>query len=325
MKASLRMVETSASAGGTTKVVCAWASALAAFCSLLNFPGYTQQGNQKTFASPGDAALALYSAAQANDEASLSSIFGKATEYLLHSGDDVADRNMRHTFLNRYNQMHRVVVEPDGTATLYIGAENWPFPISIDKNSSGAWYFDVDGGKREILYRRIGRNENDAIEICHGLVQAQREYASAVREGESSKHYAMKFISDDGKQNGLFWKTSGEEAESPIGPLIVQAASEGYTAQTGRPTPFHGYYYRILTKQGHDAKGGKKDYVVKGQLARGFAIIAYPAEYKNSGVMTFIVNQDGTVYQKDLGPDTETIGGTMTQYNPDDTWERADQ
>jgi len=302
-----------------------WACRLAAICLLLNLPGYAQQANQKTFASPGDAALALYLAVQASNGTSLSTIFDKATDYLLHSGDEVADRNIRQTFLSRYNQMHRVVIEPDGTATLYIGSENWPFPIPIAKNSSGAWYFDVDVGKQEILYRRIGRNENDAIEICRGLVQAQREYASTIRNGESSRHYATKFISDGGKQNGLFWKTSGDQAPSPIGPLIVQAASEGYTAQTGRPTPFHGYYYRILTKQGHSAKGGKKDYVMKGELVRGFAILAYPAEYKNSGVMTFVVNQDGIVYQSDLGPDTETIAATMTQYNPDSTWERTDQ
>lgn len=318
------MVRSSAS-DGILRVPHRWACTLAVFLTLLNLPGYSQQGNQKTFASPGDAALALYRAVQTEDNASLSSIFGKATDYLLHSGDDVADRNMRHTFLNRYNQMHRMVVEPDGTATLYIGAENWPFPISIDKNASGAWYFDVAGGKQEILYRRIGRNENDAIEICRTIVQAQREYASAIRNGESSKHYAMKFISNTGKQDGLFWNTSGEEAPSPIGLLIVQAASEGYTARTGRPTPFHGYYYRILTKQGHSAKGGKKDYVVKGDLVRGFAILAYPADYKNSGVMTFVVNQDGIVYQSDLGPDSETIAATMTQYNPDSAWERADQ
>ena len=325
MKTSQKILESSASSSRIRSVVHAWACVLAAFCLFPDPPTYAQQGNQKTFAAPGDAALGLYVAVQTDNESSLSSIFGKAADYLLHSGDEVADRNRRHDFLNRYNQMHRVVVEPDGNATLYVGPENWPFPIPIAKNSSGAWYFDVDGGKQELLYRRIGRNENDAIEICRALVQAQREYASTIRNGESSKHYALKFISDGGKQDGLFWKTSGDEAPSPIGPLIVQAASEGYTAQTGRPTPFHGYYYRILTKQGHSAKGGKKDYVVKGELLRGFAILAYPAEYKNSGVMTFVVNQDGIVYQSDLGPDTETIAATMTQYNPDSTWERADQ
>jgi len=298
---------------------------IAVLCLLLNTLCYAQQGDQRTFATPGEATLVLYTAVNANDEASLSGIFGKAAGDLLHSGDEVADRNMVQTFLSRYDQMHRVVIEPNGAATLYIGAENWPFPISIAKNSSGTWYFDTAAGKQEILYRRVGRNENDAIEICQALVQAQREYASAVRNNESSKHYAMRFISDDGKQNGLFWKTSEGEPPSPIGPLIVQASSEGYSAQKGQPTPFHGYYYRILTKQGHFAKGGKKNYLVKGELVRGFAFLAYPADYKNSGVMTLLVNQDGIVYQKDLGPDSETIAAHMTQYDPDDTWERVDQ
>jgi hypothetical protein len=307
------------------RVVNKWTLSLTVVCLLLNTLCQAQQGDERTFATPGDAALALYTAVKANDEASLSGIFGKAAGDLLHSGDEVADRNMAQTFLSRYDQMHRVVIEPDGTATLYIGAENWPFPISIAKTSSGTWYFDVAAGKQEILYRRVGRNENDAIEVCQALVQAQHEYVSAVRNNESSKHYAMRFISDDGKQNGLFWKSSEGEPPSPIGPLIVQASSEGYSAQKGQPTPFHGYYYRILTKQGHFAKGGKKNYLVKGELVRGFAFLAYPADYKNSGVMTFAVNQDGIVYQKDLGPDTETIAAHMTLYDPDDTWERVDQ
>jgi len=302
-----------------------WAPSLMFVSLLLNPLCRAQAGNEKTFNTAGAAASALYTAAKANDAASLSIIFGKDASDLLHSGDEVADRNMAQAFLGRYDQMHRVVIEPDGTATLYIGAENWPFPISIAKNSSGAWYFDGAAGKQEILYRRVGRNENDAIEICKALVQAQSEYVSTVRNNESSKHYAIKFISDEGKQNGLFWKSSEGELPSPIGPLIVQAASEGYSAQSGRPTPFHGYYYRILTKQGQFAKGGKKDYLAKGQLVRGFAFLAYPADYKNSGVMTFAVNQDGIVYEKDLGPDTETIATTMTQYDPDNTWERADQ
>ena len=307
------------------QLVQTWVFSLTVLLLIVNLPCHAQQGNERTFATPGDAALDLYKAVKANDQASLSIIFGKAADDLLHSGDDVADKNMVQTFLRRYEKMHRVVVEPDGTATLYIGAENWPFPIPIAKNSSGGWYFDAVAGKQEILYRRIGRNENDAIDICQALVEAQREYISTVRTNESSKHYAMRFISDDGKQNGLFWKSSEGEPPSPIGPLIVQAASEGYAAQQGQRTPFHGYYYRILTKQGHFAKGGKKDYLVKGELVRGFAFLAYPADYKNSGVMTFAVNQDGVVYQKDLGPDTETIAAHMTQYDPDDTWERADQ
>src|SRR5262249_44050776 len=171
-------------------------------------------------------------------------------------------------FLRRYDQMHRVVIEPDGMGTLYIGAENWPFPISIAKNSSGAWYFDTQNGKQEILYRRIGINENDAIEICYALIQAQREYASTVRAGESSKHYAMKFISDEGRENGFYWKTTEGEPSSPIGPLVADAASAGYS---DKAAPFHGYFFRILTKQGPSSKGGAKNYAVNGNLIRGFA------------------------------------------------------
>ena len=283
---------------------------------------HAQQANEKTFATPGEAVQALYISAKDNDQIAISAILGKNAGDLLHSGDEVSDKKALEDFLRRYDQMHPVVIEPDGTATLYIGAENWPFPISIVKTSSSAWYFDTESGKQEILYRRIGTNENDAIEICYALVQAQREYASAIRAGDSSKHYAMKFLSDEGKQNGLYWKTSGGEPPSPIGPLVADAASEGYT---NKAAPFHGYYFRILTKQKASSKGGAKDYTVNGTLVRGFAFVAYPAQYKNSGVMTFIVNQNGVVYQKDLGPETQAIASAMTEYDPDDTWDRVDQ
>jgi hypothetical protein len=231
---------------------------------------------------------------------------------------------MHDNFIKRYDQMHRVVIEPDQTATLYIGAENWPMPISLVKNNSGAWYFDTENGKKEILYRRVGTNENDAIDTLHALVGAQREYATEPRDGDPTKHYAAKFLSDEGKHNGLYWKASESELDSPIGPLIAEAAEQGYNAKQGQPTPFHGYYYRILTKQGAAAKGGARDYLVNDKLTKGFAFVAYPAQYRNSGVMTFIVNQDGIVYEKDLGPDTSTLASAMTEYNPDSTWAPAD-
>jgi hypothetical protein len=286
---------------------------------------FAQQGNEKTFPSPGEAALALYDAAKANDSKALESIFGSGAHDILHTGDDVADKNMAADFLRRYDQMHRVVIEPDQTATLYIGAENWPVPISIVKNSSGAWYFDTETGKKEILYRRVGTNENDAIDTLHAIVEAQHDYASEPRDGDKTKHYASKFLSDEGKHNGLYWKTSDDEAPSPIGPQIVAAAAgKGYNFEQGQQAPFHGYYFRILTKQGPAAKGGARDYIVNGKLARGFAFVAYPAEYSNSGVMTFIVNQDGVVFQKDLGSGTAELAATMTEYNPDKTWKPAD-
>lgn len=292
---------------------------------LLISPGsVAQQGNEKTFASPGDAALAAYNAVKSNDQQILHAIFGSNAGTILHTGDDVADKKMADDFVRRYDRMHRIVIEPDQTATLYIGAENWPMPIPLVKNSAGAWYFDTERGMKEILYRRVGTNENDAIEVLHTLVDAQREYASETRDNDKAKHYALKFLSDEGKQNGLYWKTTDNEEPSPIGPLIVAAASEGYTAKQGQPTPFHGYYYRILTKQGPAAKGGTRDYVVNGQLSRGFAFVAYPAQYRNSGVMTFIVNQEGIVYEKDLGPDTEKLAAEMSEYNPDNSWRPTD-
>ena len=292
-----------------------------AFSSVLCF---AQQGNEKTYASPGQAVLALYNAAKSNDSQAVAGIFGNSGDDIIHTGDSVVDNNMRTDFIKRYDQMHRVVMEPDGTATLYIGAENWPFPISIAKNASGAWYFDAEAGKKEILYRRIGRNENDAIDILHSLVDAQHDYISDTHDGDKTKHYAMKFISDEGKQNGLYWKTGDNDPPSPIGPLLVSAAGEGYNMQQGKQQPYHGYFYRILTKQGAAAKGGARDYIVNGQLIKGFAFVAYPADYRNSGVVTFIVNQDGVVYEKDLGADTAKIASSMTEYNPDGSWNPAD-
>jgi Protein of unknown function (DUF2950) len=283
-----------------------------------------QQGNEKTFNSPGDAVLALYNAVKSNDSQAISAILGSNSGPIIHTGDDVADKKMGADFIRRYEQMHRVVIEPDQTVTLYIGADNWPMPIPLVKNSNGAWYFDTEAGKQEILYRRIGRNENDAIETLYALVDAQRDYASETHDGDKTKHYAMKFVSDEGKQNGLYWKTSDNENPSPIGPLLVSAVGEGYAMKQGQQEPFHGYYFRILTKQGAAAKGGVRDYVMNGQLTRGFAFVAYPAEYRNSGVMSFIVNQDGIVYEKDLGQDTDKLAAAMSEYNPDSTWMSAD-
>jgi hypothetical protein len=283
-----------------------------------------QQGNEKTFATPGDAVLAAYNAVKSNDQQALNAIFGSNAGPILHTGDEVADKKMGTDFVRRYDQMHRVVIEPDGSATLYVGAENWPMPIPLAKNSNGQWYFDTEAGIKEILYRRVGRNENDAIEVLHTLVGAQREYASSTHDGDKTKHYALKFVSADGKQDGLYWKTGDNDPPSPIGPLIVSAAGEGYSLKQGQSTPFHGYNYRMLTKQGPAAKGGAKDYLVNGQLTRGFAFVAYPAEYRNSGVMTFMVDQDGVVYEKDLGQDTAKVAAEMTEYNPDKGWMKSD-
>jgi hypothetical protein len=302
-----------------------WAMFAVSLLPLLSAPCLlAQQGNEKTFNSPGDAVLALYNGAKSTDYQSLNAILGSNSGPILHTGDDVADKKMLSDFVRRYDQMHRVVMEPDQTVTLYIGADNWPMPIPLVKNNNGAWYFDTEAGKQEILYRRIGRNENDAIDTLYALVDAQHDYGSTTHDGDKTKHYAMRFISDEGKQNGLYWKTTDNENPSPIGPLLVTASSEGYNLKQGQQAPFHGYYYRLLTKQGAAAKGGARDYMANGQLTRGFAFVAYPAEYRNSGVMTFIVNQDGVVYEKDLGQDTDKLAAAIAAFDPDSTWQRAD-
>jgi hypothetical protein len=283
-----------------------------------------QQNGEKTYASPGDAVLALYDAAKTSNGQAMDGIFGSNAAKILYTGDEVVDKNMIADFVKRYDQMHRVVIEPDGSATLYVGAENWPTPIPLMKNSSGQWYFDTEAGMKEILYRRIGNNENDAIDTLHTLVDAQRDYAAQGHDGAKAGTYALRFISAAGKQDGLYWKTDDNQPPSPIGPRIADATNEGYAMEQGKQAPFHGYYYRVLTKQGAAAKGGARDYLVNGQLTKGFAFVAYPAEYRNSGVMTFMVNQDGVVYEKDLGADTAKIGADMAEFNPDKTWSRAD-
>ena len=287
-------------------------------------PAFAQQGNEKTFDRPGDAILALYDAVKSVNSQELAAIFGSSVSDIIHTGDDVADKKMAQDFIRRYDEMHRAVIEPDQSVTLYVGAENWPLPIPIVKNSGGSWYFDTETGKKEILERRVGANENNAIETMQGLVDAQREFASETRGGDKTRHYALKFLSDDGEHNGLYWKTGDNEPPSPIGPQMVSAADEGYNFQPGKTAPFHGYYYRILTKQGAAAKGGPRNYIVDGKLARGFAFVAFPAEYRNSGVVTIIVNQAGVVYQKDLGAQTSQIASSMQEFNPDSTWEKAD-
>jgi len=276
--------------------------------------------SQQTFASPAEAVQALVSAAKRNDTEQVKRILGPEAS-LLSSGDPVADKNDRDRVLKKYEEMNRLVVEPDKSVMLYVGAENWPFPIPlVEKN--GVWSFDTNAGKKEILFRRIGRNEFATIDTLNALVEAQKEYASSPRDGV--KQYAQKFLSDEGRHNGLFWKSAPGEPQSPIGPLIVNAAGEGYSKSKEGPTAFHGYIYRIIQAQGNSAPGGAMNYMSNGNMTRGFAILAYPVKYRNSGVMTFIVGSDGKVYQKDLGPRTSAIAKAMKQYNPDRTWTLAE-
>jgi hypothetical protein len=284
-------------------------------------PQTAQQETQLTFASPAEAVDAMVSAAKNRDAEKLRQIFGPQVNEIVYSGDPVADKNDREKVLEKFDEMHRLVVEPNKSVTLYLGAENWPFPIPLVQKN-GRWMFDTAAGKKEILFRRIGRNERSTIDTLTALVDAEKEYASAPQTG-STKEYAQKIISDEGKHDGLFWKTDPGEPESPIGPLIANAAGEGYTKSKEGPTPFHGYIYRVLQSQGSGAPGGAMSYMANGKMTRGFAFIAYPASYRNSGVMTFIVGKDGRIYQKDLGPRTEEIAKGMTHFNPDKTWSPA--
>jgi Protein of unknown function (DUF2950) len=272
-----------------------------------------QQPGQKTFASAEQASQALLTAAQNNDEKALVEILGPDAKQIVSSGDPTEDAQDRAQFVAKFEQMHRLVKEPDGSTTLYVGAENWPLPIPL-VNKGSSWYFDTVTAKRLILYRRVGRNEISTIRVCQQLVAAEQEYHSAHQE------YAQKIMSDPGQRDGLYWPAAENQPQSPIGPLLAKAAVEASGGASA--SPFRGYFYHILTGQGPSAPGGAKSYIVNGKMTGGFAFVAYPAEYRSSGVMTFLVAKDGVVYHKDLGPNTETIAKAMKVYNPDATWKQ---
>jgi DUF2950 family protein len=295
--------------------------AFVAVLLLTCFPGRSlaQQKGQKTFSSPQEASDALVAAIQSNDEKALLDILGPDGKQIVSSGDEVEDANARANFLQKYKEMHRLVKEPDGTTSLIIGAENWPAPIPL-VNKGNSWYFDTEAGKAEILYRRIGQNEMSAIRVCQEAVAAQKEYYST-----QHNEYAQSIFSDEGQHNGLYWKAAEGEPQSPIGPLVAAAVAEGYAkGRNGPPTPYHGYLYHILTRQGKNAPGGAKSFIVDGKMTGGFAFVAYPAEYRSSGVMTFTVGVDGAVYQKDLGKKTEVLGKAIKEFNPDSTWQKVE-
>jgi hypothetical protein len=278
-----------------------------------------QQKDQKTFASAEDASRALVTAAQNNDEKAMLEVLGPDGKEIVSSGDDVEDAESRANFVRRYQQMHRLVKEPDGMVTLYVGAENWPMPIPL-VNKGSLWYFATEGVKKEILYRRVGRNEMSAIRVCQEMVAAQKEYRAS--QGDE---YAQKIFSDEGKRDGLYWKAAEGEPQSPIGPLVAMAVTEGYApGRDSAPTPYRGYYFHVLTGQGKNAVGGAKSFVANGKMTEGFAFVAYPAEYRSSGVMTFLVGPDGVVYEKDLGKKTEALAKTMKEYNPAPSWKKAE-
>jgi hypothetical protein len=290
---------------------------------------FAQEPGQKTFNSPTAAADALAAAAKKHDKQEMSAILGRSGQELIYSGDRVADKENNDHFVEKYHEMHRFVTTGSGRVFLYIGAENWPLAIPLQK-SGAKWYFDTAYGKQEVLYRRIGSNELNVIKVCQEIVSSEREYYAALHDGSSVQQYAQKFRSTSGKQDGLYWEVkAGEEPESPLGPLVAEAASEGYKHHShhaaGHPRPFHGYVYRLLTRQGAAAHGGAQDYIVDGKMTGGFALVAYPVRYRDSGVMTFVVNQDGQIYQKDLGPRTGQIASEMVEYNPDSTWQPVDE
>lgn len=282
---------------------------------------FAQDAGQKMFTSPQDAAAALDAAMKNDSDPQVLAILGSSAQSLITSGDPITDKANRANFIKRYDQLHQFTAAGDGRVFLYIGEDNWPTPIPLQKSGS-QWYFDTAYGKEEILYRNIGWNELKVIRVCKAIGEAEHDYYAKDHDGSSVHQYTQKFSSAPGTQNGLYWQVSaGQQPESPLGPLVAEAAAEGYAHQTARTQrPFHGYVYRLLTRQGAGAAGGAKDYIVNGQMTGGFALVAYPVSYRVTGVMTFIVNQDGQIYQKDLGADTDATASAMTQYNPDSSW-----
>ena len=300
--------------------------AAAVLLMILTFAGMPAEAavKQKGFASPEDAVKAFVAASRANDDKELIAILGSGAKDLLYSGDPVSDKERRKRLLEGYDKKNSLVKEGE-KMVLVLGENDWPYPIPLVKQG-GKWIFDTKAGKEEVLNRRIGQNELHTIQTMLAIVDAQREYATKDEDGDGLLEYAEKFHSDSGKKNGLYWETKAGEEPSPLGELVAQARAEGYQkmGNTQKPMPFQGYYFRMLRKQGKNAPGGAFDYVVRGNQIGGFAVVAYPAHYRNSGVMTFIVNHDGTVYQKDLGRKTAEKAMAMTQFDPDKTWNKAE-
>jgi hypothetical protein len=288
-----------------------------------SLPGNAQAASgQKTFPSASASAAALVAASRSDDEAELLAILGPDGKDLVDSGDPVADKLSRGRFVKSYSLKHSLSSEGQGVKILIIGANDWPMPIPIVRDGT-TWYFDSARGHDEILNRRIGENELGAIAVCEGYVEAQKQYAAKGHDGLPAGLYAQRLSSDPGKENGLYWEVKTGQPQSPMGPAVADAAAEGYVGGSG-PAPYHGYFYKLLKEQGPDAPGGAKSYLADGKLSGGFALLAYPANYGNGGIMTFLVNQDGTILQKDLGDDTVNLAKQITAYNPDDSWSPAD-
>jgi Protein of unknown function (DUF2950) len=293
-------------------------------CSKPQPPAETQsQTAQKTFTSPDDAAKALVDAAKSDNREGMLAIFGPSSKDLIYSGDAEEDKASFAGFVSDYDAMHRWRTLPNGSEILITGADNKTFPIPLMKNDSGQWAFETAAGKQELLARRLGRNEMAAIDVCAAIATAQLEYFAQRHVGV--QQFAQKFISDEGQQNGLYWAPVEGQPLSPLGPLVAYATAEGFKLKPDSHQPFHGYFFRMLDKQGPDAKGGAKNYIVNGKMTGGFAVVAYPAQYGDSGITTLIINQSGVAYQKDLGKTTSEVASAMTEFNPDKSWKPVEQ
>ncbi len=281
--------------------------------------------SERLFATPEDAARALIEVVKSGNLDELVKIFGPKSEELIASSDLATASRNREVFTAAAAAGWRLVDDGHGGKSLVIGHEDWPFPVPLVKDANG-WRFDTAAGKEEVLARRIGRNELAVIQICRTYVNAQRLYARRTHDGNAPGVFAATFRSDPGKQNGLYWTAKPGEKRSPLGDLVAQAAAEGtrLDRESQGPAPFHGYYFKILTAQGASAAGGATDYLVNGKLSQGFALVAWPAQYDVTGIMTFVVNHSGIIYQKDLGPGTDAAAAAMTLYNPDGSWEKAE-
>ena len=278
--------------------------------------------SQPKFATPNDAAKALLQALKTDDMQQISAIFGREAVDEVASGDAVSDKQDRQVIAVAMEQSWRWAPLASDRQELMVGDEQWPFPIPLVK-SGEQWVFDSEAGKQEVLARRIGRNELSVIDLCHDYVNWQRQYAALPHDGKPVGLYAQHLRSSAGHQDGLYWETKPGEQPSPLGDLAAEAGSEGYAQNRAEGSPFWGYRFRVLTAQGASAPGGKKSYVVNGDMPGGFALLASPATYGSSGIMTFVVNQDGSVHQKDLGRDTSSLAAKITEYNPDSSWERV--
>lgn len=276
---------------------------------------------QPSFASAEEAANALAAAIEKNDLPALGVLLGEGSEDILSSGDEVADKTTRDNFLELFKTKHQLVPDGDNTMTLQVGENEWPLPIPIVKRD-GKWLLDGAAGVEEVVYRRIGRNELGAIAVCHGFLDAQTEYAAEGRDGNPPGIYATKLLSSPGQHDGLYWKTAEGETPSPAGDAVADATEEGYRAAgvSGERMPYHGYYYRMLFAQGKNAHGGAIEYFVDGQLTQGVALLAWPAEYGVSGVMSFMINHEGVIYEKDLGDDTAAEAAKIEMFDPDGSW-----